>query len=246
MKVTNQPENIKEIVESTNLSHIAIIMDGNRRWAKEKFLPSAMGHKKGVDSLKEALKSCHEFGIKYLTVYAFSTENWNRPDEEVAFLMNLLAQTIKNELNDLNDNSVKITFIGDLSKLSPNLTEILKNAEKETKDNTGVNLQIAFNYGARNEIVNAMKSIATKIEAKELTVEDINSELISENLYTKNIPDPDLLIRTGGEMRISNYLLWQVAYCEIYITEKYWPDFDRQAMIDAILEFESRNRRFGK
>lgn len=242
----NKTEEIVDIVKSVNLKHIAIIMDGNRRWAKEKLLPSAIGHQKGVESLKTILKSCHNFNIEYLTVYAFSTENWNRPQEEVNFLMNLLANTIKNELNELHENQVRIKFIGDLSKLNDSLRGILLNAEEHTKDNKGVKLQIAFNYGARLEIVNAVKNIAEKLSNNEISIEDITEESISNNLYTSNIPDPDLLIRTGGEMRISNYLLWQLAYSEIYITEQYWPDFNQDSLADAVLEFQNRNRRFGK
>lgn len=238
-------ENIADIVEKTNLQHVAIIMDGNRRWAKENNLPSAMGHKKGVDSLKNAVKSCHKFGIKYLTVYAFSTENWNRNPEEVNFLMELLAHTIKNELNELYENGVVISFIGDLTRLNKKLQKILSDAVTKTKNNTGVNLQIAFNYGSRDEMVNAVKNISTKILNKEISLEDISEETISNELYTNNIPDPDLLIRTGGEMRVSNYLLWQIAYSEILVTQQYWPEFDENSMSDAILEFNRRQRRYG-
>ena len=199
-------EDIKKIVEECNLKHIAIIMDGNRRWAKMKNLPSPMGHRAGVDSLKNIVRKFNDFGIKYLTVYAFSTENWNRKPEEVNFLMDLLGQTLKNELNEMNENNVVISFIGYTTKFSDKLQDILKNAVETTKNNTGVNLQIAFNYGSRDEIVHAVKNIVSE------GVVDITEETISKHLYTKDIPDPDLLIRTGGEMRISNYLLWQIAY----------------------------------
>ncbi len=232
----------EEIVKSTNLQHIAIIMDGNRRWAKERNLPSAMGHKKGVDALKAALKACHKFGVKYLTVYAFSTENWNRKPEEVAFLMELLANTIKNELKELHENGVVINFIGDLTKLNPKLQKILYDAMDYTKNNTGVRLQIAFNYGSRDEIVNAVKHIIEK-GAKP---EDITEDLISKELYTKDIPDPDLLIRTGGEMRVSNYLLWQIAYSEFLVMKEFWPEFDEELLSKAIFEFGHRQRRYGK
>lgn len=240
--LTAEKENIAEIVKQTNLKHVAIIMDGNRRWAKGKNLPSAIGHKKGVESLKNAVKTCHNFGIKYLTVYAFSTENWNRKPEEVNFLMELLAHTIKNELKELHENQVVIRFIGDLSSLNSKLQKILNDAMQKTKNNSGVNLQIAFNYGARNEIVNAVK----KILKKGYKEEEINEKLISEELYTSNIPDPDLLIRTGGEMRISNYLLWQVAYSEILVTPQFWPDFDEKSLSEAVMEFKHRQRRYGK
>lgn len=234
-----------DIVKKTNLQHIAIIMDGNRRWAKENNLPSAMGHKRGVDSLKNAVKSCHKFGIKYLTVYAFSTENWNRNPEEVNFLMELLAHTIKNELNELYENGVVINFIGDLTRLNKKLQKILSDAVAKTKNNSGVNLQIAFNYGSRDEMVNAVKNISKKVLNNEVSLDEISEETISKELYTSAIPDPDLLIRTGGEMRISNYLLWQIAYSEILVTSQYWPEFDENSMSDAILEFNRRQRRYG-
>ncbi len=237
-----EKKDIKEIVKSTNLKHIAIIMDGNRRWAKEKHLPSAMGHQKGVDSLRSTMRLFDRFGIKYLTVYAFSTENWNRKKEEVEFLMGLLAKTLLNELDDMHKENVRIRFLGDLTKLSKNLVDIVKNAENKTKDNTGVNLNIAFNYGSRDEITNALKAIVQE----GLKSEDITEDTISNHLYTKDIPDPDLLIRTGGEKRISNYLLWQLAYSEIYVTDAYWPEFDENELSKAIVEFEHRNRRFGK
>ena len=239
-------ENISEIVKSTNLQHIAIIMDGNRRWAKEKHLPSAMGHQKGVQSLKTVLKACHSFGVKYLTVYAFSTENWNRPQEEVNFLMGLLANTIKNELKELDQNDVRIKFIGKISELNNELKTILSNAEEKTKDNNGVRLQIAFNYGSRAEITNALKKIAKDISEGKLNADEISEQTIQEKLYTKDIPDPDLLVRTGGEQRLSNYLLWQAAYSEIYVTDTYWPDFDKESLAQAIIEYSERTRRFGK
>ena len=233
-------EKIKELVKKNDLKHIAIIMDGNRRWAKEKKLPSAMGHKKGVDALKNIMRACDDFGIKYLTVYAFSTENWNRKPEEVNFLMDLLGQTLKDELQEMHENNVVISFIGDITKLSNKLQEILANAVKTTKNNTGVNLQIAFNYGSRAEIASAVQKIVDSGE------KNITEDLISKNLYTSNIPDPDLLIRTGGEMRISNYLLWQIAYSEIIIVKDFWPDFDKEHLANCITEFNNRNRRWGK
>lgn len=209
-------------------------------------LPSAVGHQKGVESLKNTMRSFDKFGIKYLTVYAFSTENWNRKKEEVDFLMNLLAKTLTDELDEMHKENVKIKFVGNIEKLNPKLIEILKNAENKTKNNTGVNLQIAFNYGARDEIVNAVKKIAQKALDGEIKIGEIDEKFVSENLYTAKIPDPDLLIRTGGEKRISNYLLWQIAYSEVYVTEKFWPEFDENALTEAILEFEKRNRRYGK
>jgi undecaprenyl diphosphate synthase len=234
-----------EIVKSTNLQHIAIIMDGNRRWAKTKGLPTAMGHKKGVSALKTIVKACHKFGIKYLTVYAFSTENWNRSPEEVSFLMDLFVKTIGNEILEICENKVALSFIGDLSKLSPKLQKVLSDAELKTKNNTDVHLQIAVNYGGRDEIVHSVKKLAQDVKNGLLNPEDISEELISKNIYTSNMPNPDLLIRTGGEMRVSNYLLWQIAYSEFYVTKTFWPDFDEQSLSDAIMEFKKRQRRYG-
>lgn len=235
-------DEIKNIIKDTNLKHIAIIMDGNRRWAKEKNLPSAMGHKKGVDSLKNILRACNDFSIKYLTVYAFSTENWNRKKEEVEFLMNLVAVTLTNELSEMHKENVQIHFIGDLTKLSDKLQKILANAVETTKNNTGVVLQIALNYGSRDEIVHAVQ----KIVESGIKSDEIDEQLISGNLYTAGVPDPDILIRTGGEQRISNYLLWQIAYSEIIIRSEFWPDFDKNSLKDSILEFGKRQRRYGK
>lgn len=238
IKLTGLDE-IKDIVKETNLAHIAVIMDGNRRWAKERGLPSAMGHKKGVDSLKKVVRAADKFGIKYLTMYAFSTENWNRKKEEVDFLMNLLVVTMKNETKELNENNVKISFIGNLTALNKNLRDVLNNAGKITENNTGVNLQIAVNYGARDEIIHAVNEILQS------GIKEVNEDIFGKFLYTKNLPNPDLLIRTGGELRVSNYLLWQIAYSEIYVTKKYWPEFDEDAFIDAIKSFKERQRRYG-
>ena len=229
--------------EFTNkIKHVAIIMDGNRRWAKEKKLPTMMGHKKGVDALKKTVIACEKFGVKYLTVYAFSTENWNRTQEEVDFLMNLLAQTIAGELLELHKNNVVLNFIGDLEALNQDLQKTLKNAHEKTKNNTGVNLQVAINYGGRDEIKNAIK----KIVASGISEEEITEELISKNLYKGEIPDPDLVVRTGNEKRISNFLLWQIAYSELYVTDIFWPDFDENELKKAIEEFNLRTRRFGE
>jgi len=233
-------EKIKELVKKNDLKHIAIIMDGNRRWAKERNLPSAVGHKKGVDALKATMRACDDFGIKYLTVYAFSTENWNRKPEEVNFLMDLLGETLKNELKEMHENNVAISFIGDTTKLSDKLQKILANAVETTKNNTGVNLQIAFNYGSRAEIVKAVQEIVDS------GTNEVTEELVSKHLYTSNIPDPDLLIRTGGEMRVSNYLLWQIAYSEFIVIPEFWPEFDKQKLAECVEEFNRRNRRWGK
>lgn len=222
-------------------SHIAIIMDGNRRWAKEKFLATALGHQQGAKTLKNIIKYCDKIGVKYLTVYAFSTENWKRTQEEVDCLMSLFVTTLRNDLKEMHKNNVKVRFLGDREVLSEELITTMEESESLTQNNTGVNFQIAFNYGARAEITNAVKNI---IKAG-VNIEDITEETISNYLYTKEIPDPDLLIRTGGDKRISNYLLWQIAYSEIYVTQTLWPDFDNKALDDAIEEFNNRQRRFG-
>ena len=237
---------LQEIVKNTKLKHIAVIMDGNRRWAKSKLLPSAAGHKKGVDALRDTLRACIDFGVKYLTVYAFSTENWKRTEEEVGFLLELLAKTIIDEIPEFNKNGVKVKFIGDRISLKKEIVDVIQKGEKETSHNDKLTLQIAFNYGARQEITNAVKIIANKVQQGQMNLNDINENIISNCLYTNDIPDPDLLIRTGGEKRISNYLLWQCAYSEIYVTDVYWPEFGKEALSDAIIEFNNRNRRFGK
>lgn len=224
------------------IAHIAIIMDGNRRWAKEKKLATAFGHKRGAETLKNIVRHCDKIGIKYLTVYAFSTENWKRTQEEVDFLQNLLISTLEKDIYEMHSNNVKVRFIGDLEVLPQKILNVMMNSEKLTKNNTGVNFQIAFNYGARNEITNTVK----KIIQKGIPVEKITEEIITENLYTSGIPDPDLLIRTGGEQRLSNYLLWQMAYSEIYVTNEYWPEFNEESFELAIKEFYNRKRRFGK
>lgn len=237
---------IPQIVEKSGLQHIAFIMDGNRRWAKQQNMPTAVGHKKGVSSLKKVVKLANEWNIKYITVYAFSTENWKRSEEEVSFLMNLLYKTLQNEIEEMLKENVKIRIIGDLEPLDKKLRQILENSMEKSSENTGVNLQIAINYGARHEIVQAVQKIAQKIENNELKSQEITENTIEENLYTAGIPAPDLLVRTGGESRISNYLLWQIAYSEILITEKYWPEYNKEEFAKNIKEFASRSRRFGK
>ena len=223
--------------------HIAIIMDGNRRWAKEKDLETKQGHKEGAENLKRIAKYANEIGIKYLTVYAFSTENWKRTEEEVGALMFLLKWYLNDLLNSSDLDNVKINVLGDITRLDPGI-QILK-LEDKTKDYTGLKLNIAFNYGGRDEITRAVKSIATSVKNNEISVEDINEDLISNNIYTAGMPDPDLLIRPGGEKRISNFLPWQLSYTEFIFTDKYWPDFNRDDLDEAILEYERRNRKFG-
>lgn len=224
--------------------HIAIIMDGNGRWAKSRGLPRIAGHKVGADSLKEIVKVCAEIGVKYLSVYAFSTENWKRPKEEVSFIMGLLAETIEKESESLNKNNVKLRFLGRLNEFSSDLQGKMRASMQKLEKNTGLNLNIMVNYGGRAEIVDAVNEI---VESRKLKVEHrINEEDIQKHLYTADIPDPDLLIRTASEMRISNFLLWQIAYAEIYVTNVFWPDFRRAELLKAIEDFNKRERRFGK
>ena len=223
--------------------HIAIIMDGNRRWAKEKDLETKQGHKEGAENLKRIAKYANEIGIKYLTVYAFSTENWKRTEEEVGALMFLLKWYLNDLLNSSDLDNVKINVLGDITRLDPGIQKLILKLEDKTKDYTGLKLNIAFNYGGRDEITRAVKSIATSVKNNEISVEDINEDLISNN--TAGMPDPDLLIRPGGEKRISNFLPWQLSYTEFIFTDKYWPDFNRDDLDEAILEYERRNRKFG-
>ena len=246
IKLASSVEKTKDIIKNAGIQHVAIIMDGNRRWAHSKHLPSVAGHNEGVKSLKQTVQAAIDFGIKYLTVYAFSTENWGRKKEEVQFLMLLLKETIKNETDELNEKGVRIRIIGDLNPLSDELKETFAEAEDITKDNDTLNLQVAINYGARNEITNAVKNIVSAVQTGAINPENIDETVISNYLYTSNIPDPDLLIRTGGEQRISNYLLWQIAYTEIYVTELFWPEFGEEELSRAISEFSARQRRFGK
>lgn len=240
-------DSIKKTVKETNLQHIAIIMDGNRRWARKRGLASIFGHKEGVKAFKRTIKTCADCGIKYLTVYAFSTENWGRQKDEVEFLMKLLGEVVANELDELHTNNVKVTVIGDNDGLEDRLIKLFNQVEEKTKENTGLNLQIAINYGSRNEITNAIRRIAADVKAGVIDSPDkIDTALVSDYLYTSGTPDPDLLIRTGGELRISNYLLWQIAYTEIYVTETFWPDFDENSLEQAVQSFAARHRRYGK
>ena len=226
-------------------NHIAIIMDGNRRWAKERGLETRLGHKEGAETLKKIAKYANNIGIKYLTVYAFSTENWKRTKEEVGALMGLLQMYITDFLNDKELENIKINVLGDISKLDTSLQNGIKKAITRTENNTGLTLNVAFNYGGRDEITKAVQKIATKVQNKEVNVEEVNEQLISDSLYTAGQPDPDLLIRPGGEKRISNYLLWQLAYTEFLFIDKYWPDFTEKDLDEAIEIFERRNRKFG-
>lgn len=227
------------------LNHLAIIMDGNGRWAKARHLPRTAGHKEGAETARKAIKSCKELGIKYLTLYTFSSENWSRPADEVKDLMNLLKYYLGRELKDLHKNGIKLKVIGDISKLSKDIRDKIAEAEKLTYGNTAAQLNMALSYGSRQEITYTVKKIAEKIQQEKLKIDEINENIISDYLYTSEIPDPDLLIRTGGEHRLSNFLLWQSAYTELYFTDVLWPDFEEKELKEAIADFETRERRFG-
>jgi len=225
--------------------HIAVIMDGNGRWAKKRGLPRIMGHKEGAESVRVITETCAEIGIKYLTFYAFSTENWKRPKPEVKFLMSMLDSYLKRERATIMKNNIRFKSIGDRKKLPAVVIKKINALEKESFKNTGLTMILALNYGSRDEIKKAVIQIAKKVKTGEVKPSDITEKMIEENLYTKNIPDPDLMIRTSGEMRISNFLLWQLAYSELYVTGTLWPDFRKKELAAAIEEYQRRDRRFG-
>jgi undecaprenyl diphosphate synthase len=225
--------------------HIAIIMDGNGRWAKSRMLPRTAGHKKGADALKRVLDSCRDSGIEFLTIYAFSSENWKRPMEEIQDLMSLLRHYLENELEELHRNKVRLRFIGDLMQLDKDTHAMVEDAMKLTAANRDFNLTVALSYGARQEMVRALKKISARVEAGVLKPSDITEQTITEALDTSDLPEPDLLIRTGGEQRLSNFLLWQSAYTEFYFTDLLWPDFDNAHFNEALQEYAGRERRYG-
>lgn len=234
------------MIDNENLpKHIAIILDGNRRWAKSKGLPSIMGHKEGAKTVDKIAKYANEIGIKHLTVYAFSTENWKRSQDEVNGLMNLLESYIKGFLEMGESNNIRLNILGDISVLEPRVQDSINEAMERTKNNTGLTFNIAFNYGGRAEILRAVKKIAQDVKDGNLDVENITEQLISDNLYTSGQPDPDLLIRTSGEIRTSNFLPWQIVYSEFYFPDKHWPDFSEEDLLKAIEIYQNRNRRFG-
>jgi undecaprenyl diphosphate synthase len=226
--------------------HVAVIMDGNGRWAKRRGLPRIMGHKQGVDVLKDLLRCCRDWGVSALTAYAFSTENWGRPLEEVDFLMTLFERVLRKELREMMEEDVRIQFVGNLSALPRSLQAEIARAVNQTQHNRGIQFTVATNYGGRQEILDACRAIAHQVQQGLLQPDDIDEALFERHLYTAGICDPDLLIRTSGEMRISNFLLWQMAYAEIYITETLWPDFDRAEFHRALCSYQNRERRFGK
>lgn len=240
-------ESLRQQIDVNRLPrHIAVIMDGNGRWAKTHGKPRVFGHKNGVDAVREVTEICAEIGVQYLTLYAFSTENWSRPAAEVGALMALLVEAVRNELKTLNKNNIRLEAIGDLSKLPAASRKALMEGIESTKSNTRMTLVLALNYSSRWEIVQASRHIAEDVQQGKLDPATIDEEVFSQYLSTRNIPDPELLIRTSGEQRISNYLLWQIAYAELYFTEVFWPDFKKKNLLEAILDYQKRERRFGK
>jgi undecaprenyl diphosphate synthase len=236
-----------ENIDATNLpKHLAIIMDGNGRWAKQKGLLRALGHESGTKSVKKIIEASAKLGIDFLTLYAFSTENWNRPKLEVETLMKVLINSLKKELKTLQENDIKLNAIGNLEKLPKSAQKELLDVINKTKDNTQMTLTLALSYGSREEIVSAVKNICSKVKNNIISIDAIDDFIINEHLYTQNLPDVDLLIRTSGEHRISNFLLWQIAYAELYFTDVLWPDFKEQDLYEAIISYQKRERRFGK
>ncbi len=231
---------------SNELEHIAIIMDGNGRWAKKRNLPRSAGHKKGAETLQEIVKGASEMGIKYMTVYAFSTENWKRDKSEVDYLMDLLRHYLKSEFDEINKQGGRILFIGERNMLDDDIVAQMENIENKTSGNDKFTFIVALSYGSRAEILSAVKKVSSSVAKGDILVEDIDENLFSSMLYTRNIPDPDLVIRTSGEQRISNYLLWQLAYSELFFTKTLWPDFTVAELKEIINDFNSRERRYGK
>ncbi|MGX8176265.1 isoprenyl transferase [Exiguobacterium artemiae] len=235
----------KEVIEQQAPAHIAIIMDGNGRWAKKRGLPRIMGHREGMKSVREVVRTANELGVKSLTLYAFSTENWTRPEEEISFLMKLPAQFLESDLKDLKERNVKVEVAGEVSRLPVYTREAVQQAKVDTADNTGLRLIFALNYGGRDEMVQVMQKIAEKVQAGVLRPEMITNEVIEQELMTGSITDVDLVIRTSGEQRLSNFLLWQAAYAEFYFTDVLWPEFRRDQFLEAIEDYNQRTRRFG-
>jgi len=237
----------RDVVARGNLpAHIAIIMDGNGRWARKRGLPRTVGHRQGVKAVKKIVRIAGEIGIKYLTLYTFSTENWKRPKQEISAIMRLLGETTRKELSELLENNVRLTTTGDIDKLPPKRRDVLIDAINKTINNTGLVLNLALNYSGRTEIIEAVRGIARDVAAGRIEPESIDDRLFVKYLQTNGLPDPDLLIRTSGEMRISNFLLWQTSYTELYVTDVLWPDFSEDDFLRAIENFQNRERRFGK
>lgn len=239
--------NLLQNIDASKLpKHLAIIMDGNGRWAKQQGLLRALGHESGTKSVKIIIEASAKLGIEFLTLYAFSTENWNRPKLEVETLMRVLINSLKKELTTLQKNNIKLTAIGNLEKLPKSAQKELLDVIDKTKDNTQMTLTLALSYGSREELVHAVRNICSKVKNNIISIDTIDDSIINEHLYTQNLPDVDLLIRTSGEHRISNFLLWQIAYAELYFTDILWPDFKEQDLYEAIISYQKRERRFGK
>ena len=241
----SKKEEVIEIDMDNIPKHIAIIMDGNGRWAKAKKLPRTMGHRAGMKTIKTIVRECGNLGVKYITLYAFSTENWKRPSEEVGALMDLIVEFVEKELDELHENDIKLNSIGDISKLPEKSRKSIEAAKEKTKNNKSLTLNIALNYGGRDEIVKGVKEIATLVSEGKLKIEDIDEKEISNHLYTKGMPDPDMIIRPSGELRLSNYLLWQSAYSEFWFSNINWPDFTENDLRKAISDYQKRDRRYG-
>jgi len=247
LAIAQNKVNLKEQINIKSLpKHIAIIMDGNGRWAKQKGMLRAFGHEKGTKSVRETVETSAELGVNNLTLYAFSTENWNRPKLEVDTLMRLLVSSLKKEIKTLQNNNIKLLAIGNLSLLPKKVYNELNEVIESTKQNDRMTLTLALSYGSREELLNAIKDISNKVKNNIISPENIDESIINEHLYTRNLPDVDLLIRTSGEQRISNFLLWQIAYAELYFTNVLWPDFTKENLYEAIIEYQKRERRFGK
>jgi len=246
MIIRNFKINRNELFDKDKLpQHLAIIMDGNGRWAERRGLPRSAGHREGAKAVRRVITNCLDFNIPILTIFAFSTENWKRPKKEIIYLIKLFERVLSREKANLVKNNIKINFIGRLDNLPNSLTEKMKELHESTKRNNKLILNIAINYSGRTEIVDALKSILLKIDNKKLSIEEINENTIRDNLYTHDLPDPDLLIRTAGEMRISNFMLWQIAYTELWVTPVFWPDFDENNLVEAIINFQKRVRKYG-
>lgn len=238
--------NFDELIKQGEIpKHIAIIMDGNGRWAKKRNLPRVAGHKEGVESVRYMVEACAYLGVEVLTLYTFSTENWKRPKDEVSTLMRLIVMSLQNETDELNKNNIRLTTIGDLNSLPDIVRKELHQAIEKTKNNTGLTLNLALSYSGRWELLEAVKTIIREFDEGKVNIQNINEKLISDHLTTKDFPDPDLMIRSGGEYRISNFLLWQLAYAELYVSNVLWPDFRTRELYEALKDFQSRERRFG-
>ena len=239
--------NLIDSINKDNLpKHLAIIMDGNGRWAKKKGYLRALGHESGIKSVREVVETCAKLGIENLTLYAFSTENWNRPKLEVQLLMNILINSLQDELKTLNDNNIRLNSIGNLSLLPKSAQKKLQEVIENTKNNSKMVLTLALSYGSREELINVVKNISNKVKNNIISIDSIDESIINQHLYTQDLPEVDLLIRTSGEHRISNFLLWQIAYAELYFTDVLWPDFKQDDLYEAIISYQKRERRFGK